>query len=212
MLDLRTRATEVVDHLSVIAGVVGPASGAREAQRSVHRMLGQERPQGWDGQLRGRPTFMLGYERAWPGLVSSGFAGRRIDASARAGASIGTPLTYASVGAVLRYGVNLPFDLPATHLSLGPPRDGFRGTPDSGWYVWAGFDAHAVGYNTLIQGATFAGGPHVSREPFGTDTQGGVVLAWPRKRLGFTLVQRSREFKGQHGDDRYGQLTYSWAY
>ena len=121
-------------------------------------------------------------------------------------------LTYADAGAVLRYGSHLPTDLPVTHISLGPPRDGFRGASRFGWYAWAGVNAHAVAYNSFIEARTYSGGAHVERKKFGVDAQLGVAAVWPRARVGFTLVERSREFAGQAGRDRFGQLAVSFAY
>lgn len=212
MADLRTRAAPTVDHLTLTAGVAGPASGARQVQDAVHRLLREPISKGWDRQLRSRPTLMAGFERAWPAVLQMPLGGRRLDLALRVGATLGTPYTYADAGAVLRYGSSLPADLPATHISIGPPRDGFRGSRRFGWYAWAGIDARAVGYNTFIEGATFGDRPRVEREPLGYDAQAGVALAWPGARLGFCLVQRSKEFDRQQGDDRYGQLAVSFAY
>jgi hypothetical protein len=212
MGDLRTRAAPTIDHLTLTVGVVGPASGARETQVAVHRVLGDKEPRGWDAQVRDRATLMVGYERAWPGLAHYAFAGHEVDLALRAGGSVGTPLSYANVGAVLRWGTNLPNDLPVTHISLGPPRDGFRGAPAFGWYAWIGADGRAVGYNTFIEGTTFAGGAHVKRRTWGDDVQVGMAAAWAKARVGFTLVQRSSEFEGQRGSDRFGQVAVSFAY
>lgn len=212
MGDVRTRANGTIDHLTVAVGVVGPASGARQTQNGVHRLLGDDRARGWDGQVRNRPTFMAGYERAWPAVLQGVLGSRHWDLALRAGAMAGTPLTYANTGAVLRYGSNLPTDVPVTHISLGPPRDGFRGAPRFGWYVWAGFDAHAVAYNSFIEAPTYSGGAHAERKKLGVDTQFGAAAVWPRARVGFTFVQRSKEFTGQTGNDRFGQLAVSLAY
>ena len=212
MGDLRTSAAPTIDHLSVTVGVVGPASGARQTQNGVHRMLGEARSKGWDTQLRNQPTFMVGYERAWPAVWQGTFGSHQMDLGVRAGGNIGTPLTYVEAGTVIRFGANLPTDLPVTHVSLGPPRDGYRGTTRFGWYVWLGLDAHAVAYNEFIQGSTFTNGSRVERENFGTDIQIGIAAAWPKARVGFTVVQRSREFAGQPGSDRYGQLAVSVPY
>jgi hypothetical protein len=212
MTDVRTRAAPTIDHLTLTLGMVGPASGARQTQDLVHSGLGEAESAGWDAQVRNRATFMAAFERAWPGIVSGGFAGARWDLATRAGATLGTPMTYAACGAVLRYGHNLPGDLPVTHISLGPPRDGFRGAPAFGWYAWAGVDLRAVAYNTFIDGNTFSGGPHVKREPFGADLQVGIAAAWPRARVGFTFVQRSHEFEGQGGADKFGQFQISFPY
>jgi lipid A 3-O-deacylase len=212
MGDLRTRAAPTIDHVSVTVGVIGPASGARRTQNSVHELLGDKPSQGWDTQVRNKPTFMVGHDKAWPALAQVSLGAQQADLTLQTGASLGTPLTYADVGAVLRYGRNLPNDVPVTHISLGPPRDGFRGAPTAGWYAWLGVDAHAVAYNSFIQGSTYSGGPTVSPEHYGADVQVGVAAAWPRMRVGFTLVERSREFSGQQGRDRYGQLALSFAY
>ena len=213
MGDLRTRAQPTIDHVSVAVGMVGPASGARQTQNNVHDLLGDGTAKGWDTQVRNRPTFMAGFERAWPNVVQGALGSHhRWDVALRVGATAGTPLTYASAGTVLRVGSNLPTDLPVTHISLGPPRDGFRGAAQFGWYLWAGFDAHAVVYNAFLEGSTYAGGSHVDRRDFGADTQVGVAAVWPRARLGFTIVQRSKEFAGQGGNDRFGQLAVSFTY
>jgi hypothetical protein len=212
MGDLRTRAAPTIDHLTVTLGMVGPASGARETQNNIHTLLGEDTSKGWETQVRNRATLMVGYERAWPAVLQGSVGSRRVDLSLRTGASVGTPLTYADAGAVLRYGEHLPTDLPVTHISLGPPRDGFRGTPQFGWYVWTGIDAHVVAYNSFLQAATYSGGPRVSREDFGNDVQVGAALVWPHARVGFTMVQRSKEFVGQQGADRFGQLALSFAF
>ena len=212
MGDLRTRADSTIDHATVTFGVVGPASLARRTQNDIHGLLGQEGSHGWDTQVRNRPTLMLGYERAWPKVVQTDFGAHQADLALRVGASVGTPLTYASLGAAVRYGSHLPNDIPVTHISLGPPRDGFRGASQFGWYAWAGVDGRAVAYNTFIQGSTFNGGPHVSRETLGYDLQAGVAAVWRTARVGFTLVRRSKEFTDQSGHDRFGQLAVSFAF
>jgi hypothetical protein len=212
MGDLRTRASPTIDHLTVTFGMLGPASGARQTQNGIHRLLHDSTAQGWDTQVRDRATLMARYERAWPAVAQGTFADHRFDLSMLVGGSVGTPLTYADVGAVLRYGLNLPSDIPVTYISLGPPRDGYRGTPQFGWYIWAGFDARAVAYNSFIQAPTYSGAPHAPRESLGHDVQVGMAFAWPSARVGFTMVQRSNEFQGQQGSDRFGQLMVSFAF
>ena len=207
LADVRTRDGPVVDHVTAGIGVIGPASGARHVQDFAHRALGQERAQGWDTQLDNRATAMLGFERAWTRVASGRSAGHDYDVAVRAGGMLGNALTYASAGAVVRYGVNLPADIPTTHISLGPSRDGYRGNPAGfGWYLWAGVDARAVARHV------FVGGTGLKRETLGYDRQAGVALAWAEARLAFTLVERSAEYEGQHAPDRFGQLALSFAY
>jgi hypothetical protein len=210
MLDVQTASGTVVDHLTTSIGMVGPAAGARHTQNAAHRLFGKDVAHGWSSQIGNEPTFMLGFERAWRDVASGRLGENRFDLALRAGGAVGNALTYASAGAVVRYGRNLPSDLPVTHISLGPPRDGYRGASDFGWYAWAGVDARAVGRNIFLDGT--GEDPGVDRRPFGYDLQAGFALAWPEARIGFTLVERSREFDGQQGPDRFGQLALSFAY
>jgi len=69
-----------------------------------------------------------------------------------------------------------------------------------------------VARNIFLDGNTFHDSASVSRKPWGMDAQVGVAAAWPRARVGFTYIVRSREFDGQQGNDRFGQLTLSLAY
>ena len=205
LADVRTRDGRVIDHATAGVGVVGPASGARRVQDFAHRFIGQERARGWRAQLGNEATFMVGFERAWTGVAQGSFAGRSYDVALRAGAMAGNALTYANAGAVLRYGENLPSDIPTTHISLGPSRDGYRGNPAGfGWYVWVGADGRAIGRNVFLDG--------LRRERYGHDWQAGAALAWPEARIAFTLVERSAEFEGQRSPDRFGQLALSVAY
>jgi hypothetical protein len=212
MTDVRTRAGSTVDHVTATLGIVGPASGARQTQDLFHRLTSEPQSHGWSGQLHNEVTLMLGFERAWPAVAQASFGDNHVDLSMRVAATAGTPLTYAATGAVLRFGRHLPSDLPATHISLGPPRDGFRGASRFGWYAWIGADARAVARNLFIQGNTFKDSAGVGLRRYGIDGQAGIAAVWPTARVGFTLVHRAKEFEGQGGSDKFGQLAVSFSY
>lgn len=212
LADLRVRTGVVVDHVTATVGVVGPSARGRQVQNGFHHATGRDPARGWDAQVRNEAAVTIGYERAWPGATSATIAGLPYDISPRVGVTLGNVLTYASAGAVVRYGSALPSDLPTTHISLGPPRDGYRGTAAAGWYAWIGVDAHAVGYNIFLDGNTSGGASGVDRKPLGFDIQAGAALVWPGARLSFAVVQRSREFEGQQRPDRFAQLSVSFPY
>lgn len=210
--DLRTRSGPVSDHLTGTIGFIGPAAGGEHVQKIAHHLLSSREIPGWDTQLRGEPTLSVAYERSWPSLLAHSLHGLSVDLSPYAGATLGTPYTYANTGVIARIGRNLPDDLATTVISLGTPRDGYRGTNGFGWYAWAGVDARVVGRNVFLDGSTFRDSPSVDRKPWQHDVAVGVVIAWPRTRVGFTLLQRSPEFEGQRGSDRFGQLAVSFVY
>lgn len=213
LAEFRMRRGGVLDHFMVSVGMVGPASLARQSQNAVHGVVGTDRAQGWPAQIHNEPTLLLAYERAWPRVMSGSFDRLQLDLTPRVGASLGNAFTYASAGAIVRLGSRLPDDFPATHVSLGPPRDGYRANVSSGgWYVWAGADARLVARNIFLDGNTFRDSASVDRKPFVWDAQAGVAATWGYQRLGFTLVRRSAEFTGQGRSDKFGQLTYSFMY
>ena len=213
LAEFRMERDAVLDHFMVSLGVVGPASRARQSQGLVHRILGQDRPQGWHAQIHNEPALLLAYERAWPRAAKASFDGRQFDLTPRLGVTVGNVLTYANAGAIARMGQGLPDDFPAANISLGPARDGYRAnTPSRGWYVWAGVDARVVAHNIFLDGNTFRASPGVGRKPLVWDAQVGVVATWGHQRLGFSVVRRSAEFTTQARSDKFGQLTYSFAY
>lgn len=210
--DVRTQKGPVVDHLTGTIGYIGPAAGGKQVQKISHHIIGSRDFGGWDSQLPSEPTLAVGYSRALPGLFSRSLAQLTLDLSPYAGATLGTPYTYANAGLVARIGRSLPDDVPIAAISLGTPHDGFRGAQAFGWYVWAGVEGRAVGWNSFLDGNAFRDSPSVDRKPFQYDIALGFVAAWPRTRVGFTLVHRSKEFDGQLSFDRFGQLAISFAY
>jgi len=78
--------------------------------------------------------------------------------------------------------------------------------------MFSGKDSHGRTRNIFLDGNTFRDSPSVERKRLGYDTQLGVALTWPNARVGFTMIQRSREFDGQRGNDRFGQFALSLAY
>ena len=212
LADVQVRNDETLDHVTLTLGVVGPAALARQTQDVFHHVTGTRRVDGWNAQLRNEPAVTVAFERAWPAVASGRLGGLRHDLAVRSGATLGNVITYANVGTVWRAGTVLPADLPATQISLGPPRDGFRGAPANGWYAWGGADARAVARNIFLDGNSFRDGPSVKRKVGGHDLQVGIAAIWTTMRLSFTLVQRGREFEGQRSPDRFGQLALSLPY
>ncbi|MEO8104047.1 MAG: lipid A deacylase LpxR family protein [Betaproteobacteria bacterium] len=212
LADLRTKNGPVIDHVIAGIGMVGPGSGARQVQTATHRLFGSRPADGWSSQLRNEVGVMAGFERTWPGVLRANAGSNSIDIAVRAGATVGNVFTYAATSVIARFGSHLPDDLPATQLSLLPSRDGFHGATGRGWYAWLGAEARAVAWNVFLDGNMFRDSASVERRPLGYDLQTGFAYVWPTARVGFALIVRGREFSGQEGPDRYGQLTLSMGY
>jgi hypothetical protein len=201
--DTRLPSRETIDHLTLSLGLIGPQARARETQRLFHHVLGNGISAGWDAQLPRTITAMAGFERIWPSVWSGTAAGRGYDVALCAGGVVGNVFAYADSCAIVRWGRNLGEGLPLRN-TLGQTLDDPRGTGGAGWYLWSGIEGRYVARNDFLAG--------VRRIPFGYDAQAGVVMRWRHASFGFTLVERGREFEGQHGNDHFGQLSVSYAY
>lgn len=204
-------AGPVLDQIALSLGVVGPASFARQSQRLVHDLRGFESPRGWAYQLKNEPTIQLRYQRSWRAFAAYAFASDYgLDFTPHAGAVAGNVFTFANAGATLRIGKDLRQD-------FGPPRIGpaipgtgyFEPTANFGWYFFASLEGRAVARNIFLDGNTFGDTPHVSKNRYVGDVQGGVVMTLNHVRVSYTHVWRSREFKGQPQGDRFGAISAS---
>jgi hypothetical protein len=70
-----------------------------------------------------------------------------------------------------------------------------------------------VAHNLFLDGNTFEGSPSVDERPGVADFVGGVSLFWGRAvKLDFAITERTKEFYGQHGEDRFGMITLSFCF
>lgn len=200
--------TPTMENLSLLAGVIGPWSLAKEAQIWVHEIRGFDLPQGWHYQLKNEPALALRYQRFW--LYRFGPRYKfNLDIIPDVGFSAGNPLTAAQVGGTVRLGWNLPDDFGVQYGdSLSIVSGGPSPTRKSHWglYVYGAADGRAVAYNTFIDGNMFRSSPSVDKEPFVADLRMGVVATSKYLEVGFSMVLRTEEYKAQTERDAFGSM------
>lgn len=199
-----------LDNLQLTLGVVGPSSLAAQTQDAVHDVTGSPDPQGWSNQLRDEPGFILTYERKWRSLHQMSPFGLGVDVTPHIGASAGNIHTHATVGATVRFGLDLPSDYgpPLIRPNL-PGSDFFEPHRGLGWYVFAGVEGRAVARNIFLDGNTFRDSHSVDKRPFVGGVQAGVAVTVGDVRVAYTHVLRSEEFLGQDSTDTFGAVTLS---
>lgn len=202
-----------LDNLQLTFGMVGPASGAKDTQKFVHKVIGSSDPKGWDNQLRNEPGIELTYERKWRGLYEFSPFGWGFDITPSFGGSIGNIYTHASVGAVARFGFDLPSDYgpPLIRPNL-PGSDFFVPNQTIGWYVFGGFEGRAVARNIFLDGNTFKDSHSVDKRSLVGGVQAGIAFTIDDMRLAYTHIFRSREFEGQQENDSFGAITISMRF
>lgn len=201
---------ERVNALLLTVGIVGRSALAESMQREVHRIFKADKPQGWDNQLHDELGINVSYIRKWRNIYDIDEP-HNYELSYHTGLTLGNVYTYASGGAMIRWGTHLKTD-------LGPPTisPGFPGVPafnfnrQSNWYLFTGLETRLVLRNIFLDGNTFRDSHSVDREDIVADLQFGVAFHFNDMRLSFSQMLRSREFEGQKDNVQYGALNMTF--
>jgi hypothetical protein len=211
-----SKTENIMDTLSLQIGMVGPHSYADDMQRFLHKLIDDEKPLGWDYQLKDELGINVVYERKWRLYVRSLNRKFGIDVVPHAGASVGNVQTYANVGGTVRLGTNLPSDFgpdlirPAASNSLIDDYDP-RISSDRRWsfLVFGGVDGRVVARDIFLDGNTFKDSPSVDREYLVGDAFYGLGIVRGKWQFTYTEVVRTREFEAQGRKSYFGSVTLS---
>jgi hypothetical protein len=200
----------VMENFEVNLGIVGPDSLAQGAQATIHRWwVSNDIPHGWGNQLKEEPGLVLKYARLWRYSPSATTA-RYIDFIPRIGGDLGNVFTFATVGATVRLGYNLPPDFGVQLIDSPASVNGglTRNTPGFFLYGFGSLDGRAVGHDITLDGNSFRGGPSVEKNPLVGDASMGFALqAFRHVEVAYTRIIRTKEFRGQDGVDIFGSIT-----
>jgi lipid A 3-O-deacylase len=199
----------VLDTAELDVGLIGPESFARNTQSWWHGIGEWVQPQGWDNQLRTEPGLTLKLNRQWKLSPTKPEDGWGFEVIPHVGVSVGNVTTFASAGAMVRAGYNIPDDFGVQNIDSLATQYGGRNskTPLWGGYVFAGVDGRAIAHNSFLDGNLWQRSHSVHKEPFVGDFKAGAVLNFRYFDVGATFIMRSREFKGQSKNDRFGGIT-----
>jgi hypothetical protein len=204
-----------LDHLELLAGMVGPDAQGRMVQNDWHQFIGIGQGQGWDHQLHNEPGFMLTYERKYR-FWAPVLLGQEVDAIPEIGATLGNVMTYGETGITLRFGENLRADYGQARIR--PASSGtqyFNGDvmdSDFGYYFYIAAQGRAVGRNIFLDGNTFEDSAHVDKKPLVGDLSAGVALFWSENfRIDGSVTYRTKEFDGQDGNTMLAGLNIAFG-
>lgn len=203
---------ESLQSLKLLAGLVGPSSGAREAQDLAHKILGESASKGWSQQVDDEFIINLLYEyrhryRLTPQAAAFGF-----DVIPMAGAFLGNYLIQAQSEVLIRFGYQLPDDFGTTSLrGIGYLPLPQTETPGHSWgsdlYVRGG--ANLVARNLTLDGNTFSHSRSVDKRPLVPAVEFGTAL-WMRQFMATISYQVwGREFANQPYREGYGSILLS---
>ncbi len=200
------------DALGISLGVLGPSARGENIQNGFHDLIGDQASGGWGHQIRDMPVVQIVMGRTWRyELASHADTGIGIDILPSVTAGAGTLRDYAQVAFQLRVGQGLRSDFGTSRISPGlSGADAYTPTRDFVWYFFAGADGQAIGWDATLDGSPFRSGPHVSRQPFVAEFEGGFALIYKGVRLTYTHIAQTTEFYGQRGGlFQFGSLAIS---
>jgi hypothetical protein len=194
-------------------GVIGPASGGQAIQNGFHDLIGQGHDAGWGQQIGNVPAVELLHERTWRLPIAS-FAGLETDALPALTVGVGDVRDYLQVGGTLRIGQGLGSDFGVPRIRPGlSGGDAYTPTQPLAWYVFAGLDGQAVGYDILLESSPFRGGPHVDSIWDVAEFQAGAAIMAFGLRFTMAYVVQTQEFQGQRGGlHQWGSASLSMRF
>ena len=196
--------------LAVALGMVGPSALGETTQNNFHDLIGQKKVEGWNTQLHDEPVFQFLGERTWR-LPVARFGGIETDALPSLTGAAGTLRVYGQTGVIFRLGQGLDADYGVARMRPAPTgTDVFRPTRSFAWYVFAGADEQAVGYDVTLEGNLWQDSRSVKLQPLVSELEAGLALMISGVRLTYTQALRSQEFKHQQGGlHQFGSLALS---
>jgi lipid A 3-O-deacylase len=206
-----TAATRSVAVLSL--GVVGPDAGGEQVQNTFHDLIGRPEARGWKAQIPNTAVAEVLGERIWR-LPITTMGGLEIDALPALTAGVGDLRDYLQAGVTLRVGQGLRSDFGVPRVRPGlSGGDAFVPTRRVAWYVFAGADGQAVGYDLLLQAAPFRSGPNVTPVWDVGEVQGGFAVMFHGVRITAAYVAQTRAFDGQIGGlHQFASLSVSMRF
>lgn len=201
--------------LKFMSGVVGPAALAEEVQDTVHSLIGSDKSQGWDYQLKNEPIFNFGYEYRHRFQLAGHRERWSLETLPLAGGWLGNVLVQGQFGGIMRAGYNMPDDFGPTLVRgmghMPPPRrraDGQRNS-DWGFSVFGGTTANLVLRDITLDGNTFRDSPSVDKEWFVPAAGVGMAVGNRRFQASFSYLFWGKEYERQPEHSKFGSLAFS---
>ena len=188
-----------LDTVEIDLGLVGPSALGREVQTEWHKLIGSPQPMGWQNQIPNEPAFLVTYLAKYKHVLGSPY-GLDLELVPHGGITVGTVMTLARAGGILRLGRHMTGFGPDAIEPGGAMLQNMRRDIERGrsygieWYAFAGLDQRLVAYNIFLDGAVFRHSPAVERRAHVYDVSAGLSLRIDLLRISLTRVRRSEEF------------------
>lgn len=203
---------DVADQFSLIIGMLGPASLAKDTQKAVHHITGSDKPRGWDNQLHNEVVFSLAGQRSWRFDMSQENGGIGMDFLTFASVNAGTFRSDLAMSGMVRLGSGLEETFPAVSILPGRGINPLAGAEDDHFYMFLGAQAQYVLNDVFVNGNTFRASHSVTLKHEIYTVSTGAVWNWERWGMIFSVAETSSNFEERSGRGRFGSLSVSYRF
>jgi len=216
---LHAKDTHALNSSELSIGTVGPNAHAKEVQDFVNNLKGVDRFKGWGSQIPNEPTLNLFFsQKRRLTFLESEWDKFAVDGFSEWGFGLGTFRTDLYLGALTRFGWNLPVDfsdprLSPTAYSHQPFKTDRRESGPWSLYGLIGLRGSAVAHDITLDGPVFRNfNTGATRRPLVGGLFAGFGIRF--RDLKFTYVQtyRSRRFKEQIRGRSFGSMVLSYRF
>lgn len=199
----------IQDSLQINFGIVGPSALGDEIQQNWHRLIDGVEPRGWDRQLKDEPGVEILAQRL------RGFEGPRIlgletDLGLHGSLALGNVRTYAAAGGMVRVGWDLGSNFSPPRIRPALAGAGvYDPSSPLGGYIFFGTEGRLIARDIFLDGNTFRDSPSVSKKPFVSEYQAGIAINLSAVQVALSYVDRSEQFEGQNGRQKFGAISIS---
>lgn len=201
-----TISPDHADSIATTIGLIGPAALGEETQKFVHKIVGADKPQGWDTQLKNELVFQFSRARTWRSWVSES---GHFDLLTGLEMNLGTISSGVEGSVYVRYGRNL-LESYATTL-FNSSRTSNPLSIEGGWHLYAGLQAGYIFNIIFADGNTFRDSRSIDYDRERLGVTAGLAYSWKNCSMTFAITDADI----LQGDDlenlsRFGTLTFAW--
>lgn len=200
----------VVDDLSLTLGIVGPVSGAEYMQKSIHDLIGVNKPMGWDNQIDNELVFRVQAKRVWRSLVLP-VGATEVDVITGVNAGVGNLLSDVNIGVGFRWGQKLHSSFSSSSPFVVQKLNGLTPSP-KGWYVFANLSGSYVLNDIFINGNTFKNSHSVDLIHWQAGAAIGAQLNLYNWNFIYTMIYTTDQYQTQSEETRFGSISVTYHF
>jgi hypothetical protein len=196
------------------AGVVGEESGAGWVQRTMHKIVGDTKPEGWDTQLGTEWIFNVLYRQGYKSWTRHNSNGLSMDWFNHFGLQAGNYTTDAFAGTVFRLGQNYVENFNVAYPYLKEEAASLRSYGKHhgfGWSLSVGVNGELLLYSYLFEESQKEGYA-LDDNTFNISPYAGLSLYYDDYKLTFFYQAQSYTLNGEYELDAFGGFRLGYQF